>query len=98
MVSGMGALAVVATMTMTAGPASADTPWDNALCNASENIQFYTQQSTSSAQSYKVYANEYIRVDRVMGDYWALGHGEGHTPRYFMWQHSTGVDRLYNCH
>lgn len=97
-VTGLGALAVVATMTMTASPASADTPFSNALCNAAENIQFYTSTSTSSSQSYKVYAGEYIRVVYVQDSRWAYGHGEGHSDRWFVWQHSNGADRLYNCH
>jgi hypothetical protein len=92
----LAGLAVAGTMTMTAGPASADVPWDGALCQAAENIQFYT--APGGDPSYVVQANDYIRVVSAFDTYWAYGHGSGHSDRYFVWQHSNGVDRIYNCH
>lgn len=95
-VTGLSTLAIAATtVAVGAGPAFADVPWDGALCQAAENIQFYT---ASGAQSYVVQAHQYIRVVDAYDTYWAYGHGDGHSDRYFVWQHSNGVDRIYNCH
>ncbi|MEU6078067.1 hypothetical protein [Micromonospora sp. NPDC047074] len=81
-----------------AGPAHAAShiPWDGALCQAMENIQFYNLQYEPS---YTVQRGELIRVDDFMGynEVWAQGHGEGHTSRYFYWRHSNGEFRLEHC-
>lgn len=94
--AGLSVLGVAAAMTtIGTGTASADVPWDGALCQAAEKIRFYT---ADGAQSYEVRAHEHIRVVDAYDTYWAYGHGEGHSDRYFVWQHSTGADRIYNCH
>jgi hypothetical protein len=97
LVASLSALVVTATtMMIGGGTASADTPWAGALCKAAERIQFYT--SPGGAQSYEVAAHNYIRVVYVQDWRWAYGHGENHSDRWFIWQHSNGIDRLYYCH
>ncbi|MEH1098519.1 hypothetical protein [Micromonospora sp. CPCC 205561] len=84
--------------TANAGPAHADNniPWDGALCQAMENIQFY---NIRHEPSYTVQRGELIRVDDFMGyhEVWAQGHGEGHSSRWFYWRHSNGAFRVEHC-
>lgn len=91
----VGASALAVATTLGSGTASADVPWDGALCQAAEPIQFY---NVDGAASYVVAQHDYIRVVDAYDTYWAYGHGSGHSDRYFIWQHSNGVDRIYNCH
>lgn len=94
---GLGAVTVAATgLLIGAGTASADTPKDGQLCDAAENIQFYANDFHTP--SYTVQRGEQIRIDSMntlVG--WAQGHGTGHSARYFIWEHSNGVDRVVNC-
>jgi hypothetical protein len=94
--AGLSALAVVATMTMSAGSASADIPLDGQLCTAQENIQFYT--AVNGAQSYTVQAGSFIRVQQVQDSRWAYGHGTNHSDRFFIYKHADGTHRLGACH
>lgn len=81
-----------------AGPAHAanNIPWDGALCQAMENIQFYT---IHMEPSYTVQRGGLIRVDDFLGygEVWAQGHGEGHSSRWFYWRHSNGTFRVEHC-
>jgi hypothetical protein len=100
--------AAAATMAVTAATlgvsqgaahASNSTPENGQLCQAAENIQFWSA-SDPGTTLYTVQTNEYIRIDAQPGTYIAYGHGENHSSLYFQWRHSNGTQpsRLKNCH
>lgn len=86
----------VATFNAEPAHAAGNVPWDGALCNAMENIQFWNDQGQTS---YTVQQGDAIRVDDYFGYETpvALGHGNGHSTRWFYWRHTNGTFRIENC-